>query len=86
MVTFRDALSDQLENGLELLRGTGDSALDQFQLRTDGRAHVVHGSKVRVNRADCKCSLWVPADEIIFACDGIEERGKVGRVAGPASK
>lgn len=86
MFTFRNALPDQLQNRLELFRGTGDSALDQFQLRTDGGAHVLHGGKVRVNGTDCEVSLGVFAYKVIFPCNGIEQRGKVGRVTGPASE
>lgn len=79
MITFRDILSDLLHDRLQFSGGANDPALYQLKLRRNRSSKFLHLSLVRSDVSDCISRVWVLADQVKFASDGMKDVGEMDR-------
>jgi len=77
MFSLRDHLPDSLHDPLKLPHGPHHAALDQLELRADGRAQLLQRGVVRVDVLDRVRGLRELSEEIILGSDRMEQSGEM---------
>lgn len=84
MFPLRYHLSDSLQHLLQLLHGTNDSAINEFEFGVYGCTKFIESGLVSVDVVESVRAIRVFGEDVIFRSDGLEDGGemlsKVGTV------